>query len=121
MLEIIILGFVFYVGYNLGQIVTSWQLRDLIIRDAKREGIIDDNLNFIDERVPNVHKLTVEKQNNILYLYDQEANSFVCQATTIEELAKLAKQYKNIKYAAVMDVEGDSVYTFVDGKVEIKL
>ena len=121
MLEIIILGFVFYVGYNIGQVVASWQLRDLIIKDAKRQGIIDDNLNFIEKKGPSVHKLVGEKTNNMLYLYDHEENSFVCQAKTIEELAKLAKQYKNIQYAAVMDVEGDSIYTFVDGKVEIKI
>jgi hypothetical protein len=116
MLELIILGFAFYVGYNIGQIVASWQLRDLIIKDAKRKGIIDDNLDFIDNKVPNVHKLIVEKSNNILYLYDHEANSFVCQASTIEELAKLAKQYKNINRAAVLD--GEEVYAFIDGVVK---
>lgn len=119
MFDLIILAFIFYLGYQIGQIVVSWQLRDLVIREAKREGIIDDNLNFIKDNKPNVHKLIIEKANNILYLYDSEANQFVCQASTIEELAKLAKQYKNIKYAAVMDDE--NVYTFVDGKVEIKL
>jgi exopolysaccharide biosynthesis protein len=116
MLEIIILGFIFWLGYHFGVIYTSWQLRDLIIKDAKREGIIDDNLNFIDKKVPNVHKLIVEKSNNILYLYDHEANSFVCQASTMEELAKLAKQYKNINHAAVLD--GEEVYAFVNGVVK---
>jgi hypothetical protein len=57
----------------------------------------------------------------MLYLYDHEANSFVCQASTMEELATLAKEYNNIKYAAVMDVDGDSIYTFVDGKVKVNL
>lgn len=124
MLELIILGFVFYVGYNLGQIVLSWQLRHLIVREARKEGIkVDNEYNIIEDPVdkPNVHKLVVEKTNNMLYLYDHEENSFVCQASTMEELASLAKQYKNIKYAAVMDVDGDSIYTFVDGKVKVKL
>ena len=124
MLEIIILGFVFYVGYNLGQIVLSWQLRDLIVKEARKEGIkIDGEYNIIEDTddKPNVHKLIVEKTNNMLYLYDHEANSFVCQASTMEELATFAKEYNNIKYAAVMDVDGDSIYTFVDGKVKVKL
>lgn len=119
MLEIIILAFVFYVGYNFGQIVLSWQMRDLIIKEAKREGIIDSNLSITSDK-PNVHKLVVEKTNNILYLYDCEQNNeFICQANSIEELAKLAKQYKNIKYASVLD--DVHVYAFIDGKVEIKL
>ena len=121
MLEIIIFGFVFWLGFEAGMYVFAWKVRDLLIREAKREGIIDENLNIIDNDEPSVHKLVLEKTNNMLYLYDHEASSFVCQATSIEELAKLAKQYKNIKYAAVMDVEGDSIYTFVDGKVEIKI
>lgn len=120
MFDLIFIAFVFYVGYQIGQIVLSWQLRDLVIKEAKREGIIDDNLNFIDDDKPSVHKLFVEKTNNVLYLYDREANNeFVCQANTIEELAKLAKQYKNIQYAAVIDDQ--NVYTFIDGKVEVKL
>jgi hypothetical protein len=121
MLELIILGFVFYVGYNIGQIVLSWQLRDIVIREAKREGIIDDDLNFIDEQsdTPTVHKLRIQKINGMLYLYGDDDRWFVCQANTIDELAKLAKEYKNVKYAAVIDDE--KVYTFVDGKVEIKL
>ena len=123
MLEIIILCFVFYVGYNLGQIVLSWQLRHLIVKEARKEGMkIDSEFNIVEiVDTPNVHKLIVEKTNNMLYLYDHEANSFVCQASTMEELATLAKEYNNIKYAAVMDVDGDSIYTFVDGKVKVKL
>ena len=123
MLEIIILCFVFYVGYNLGQIVLSWQLLHLIVKEARKEGMkIDSEFNIVEiVDTPNVHKLIVEKTNNMLYLYDHEANSFVCQASTIEELATLAKEYNNIKYAAVMDVDGDSIYTFVDGKVKVKL
>jgi len=123
MLEIIILCFVFYVGYNLGQIVLSWQLRHLIVKEARKEGMkIDSEFNIVEiVDTPNVHKLIVEKTNNMLYLYDHEANSFVCQASTMEELATLAKEYNNIKYAAVMDVDGDSIYTFVDGKVKVNL
>lgn len=120
MLELIILVFVFWLGYNVGVMYISWQLRDIVIKEAKREGIIDDNLNFIEEQsnTPTVHKLRIQKINGMLYLYGDDDRWFVCQANTIDELAKLAKEYKNVKYAAVIDEE--KVYTFVDGKVEVK-
>lgn len=120
MLDIIILGLVFYFGYQIGQIVLSWQLRDLVIKEAKREGIIDDNLNIIEDKPskPNVYKLVIEKVKDTLYLYDHE-DEFVCQALTVEELATLAKKYKNIKYAAVL--YGEETYMFVDGVVKTKL
>jgi hypothetical protein len=51
-------------------------------------------------------------------LYDKEANSFICQASTIDELARLAKEYNNIKYASVMDEQSDAIVAFIDGKVE---
>ena len=66
-----------------------------------------------------IFKLYVESEQDMLYLYDSEKNEFVCQANTVEDLAKLAKQYKNIKYAAVL--HGDDSFMFVDGDVRRKL
>jgi hypothetical protein len=61
----------------------------------------------------------VEKSNNILYLYNREDETFVCQGSSLEELAVLAKEYKNIKYAAVL--HDDDVVAFVDGKIKVVL
>lgn len=117
MLEIIILCAVFWVGYQLGQMVLSWQLRDVIRAEARREGInVDDGYNVIEDKKPKVAQLFVETSNDILYLYDREKNDFICQAKTLDELAILAQKYKNIKYAAVMN--GDKIYAFVDGVVK---
>lgn len=119
MTELIILAVVFWLGYQVGQVVLSWKLRDIIRKEAIKEGIMVDN----DYRVvevkntsPTVCQLFVEKANNILYLYNRSDDTFVCQGTTLTELARLAKQYKNIKYAAVID--GEEVYAFVDGLVK---
>ncbi len=112
MLELIIIGFIFWVGYQIGMSVTAYRLRDLVYNEAKRRGLLKE----IDIEEPTVMQLFVEKANNILYLYDKYDNTFVCQGSTLEELATLAKKYKNIKYAAVMiDKE---VYAFVDGNVK---
>lgn len=122
MIDLIIIAFVFYVGYNIGQIVLSWQLRDLIVREARKEGIkVDGEYNIIedDDDKPNVFQLFVEKSNDILYLYERDKNNFICQAKTMEELATLSLKYKNIKYAAVL--HGDDVVAFVNGEVKLKV
>ena len=121
MLELIILAFVFYVGYNLGQIVLSWQLRDIIVREARKDGIkVDSDYNIIEsdeDGKPNVFQLFVESVNNILYLYERDNNVFICQAKSMEELAELSLKNNNIKYAAVL--HGEQVVAFVNGKVKI--
>jgi hypothetical protein len=113
-----------YIGYHLGQAVLSWRLRDVILKEARKEGIrVDNEYNIIedDEDKPTVSQLFIERVNDTLYLYDREKDTFVCQATTVEDLAKLAKEYKNIKYAAVIDRHNSDVVAFVDGKVEINI
>ena len=122
MLDLILLAFVFYIGYNLGQIVLSWQLRDLIIKEARKEGFkIDNSYNIIEDPddKPTVLQLFVETSNDILYLYERDKNNFICQAKTLEELASLSLKYKNIKYAAVL--HGDDVVAFVNGEVKLKV
>lgn len=118
MLELLILVFVAYTAYNIGVSVTAWRLRDIIIKEAKKEGIVVDNeYNIIEteENKPKVSKLWIEKVHDILYLYDTE-DTFICQASTMEELASLALKYKDIKYASVLN--GDDVYAFINGTVK---
>lgn len=115
MLELIIFGFIFWMGYQVGVSVTAYRLRDLVYKEAKRRGLLKEADQVLEEELT-VVQLFVEKANNVLYLYDKDDNTFVCQGSTLEELATLAKKYKNIKYAAVMiDKE---IYAFVDGTVK---
>lgn len=120
MLEIIIIGFTFWLGYQVGVHLTAWRLRDFIIEAAKKEGLsIDKDNNIVEINTkPNVYKLFIEQIKDTLYLYDHE-DEFVCQASTVEELAVLAKKHKNIKYAAVL--HGSDTFMFVDGIVKTKL
>jgi hypothetical protein len=39
MLEIIIIGFVFWLGYEVGMGVTAYRLRHLVYKEAKRVGL----------------------------------------------------------------------------------
>ena len=118
MLELLILVFVAWAGYNVGVSVTAWRLRDLVYKEAKARGMVskeDQELFEPKDTKPNVSQLWIEKIHDIMYLYDKE-NEFICQANTLEELAKLALKYKNIKYASVLN--GDDVYAFVNGSVK---
>ena len=115
MLEIIIIGFIFWLGYEVGMGVTAYRLRHLVYKEAKRVGLIKE----IDEELeetPFVEQLYIEKTNDTLYLYNREDKTFLCQAKSLDDLAILAKKYNNIKYAAVMI--GEEIYAFVDGKVK---
>lgn len=120
MLELIIFGLGFWLGYQFGIAILSYKLRHLLYKEAKKQGIvIPYQNNILEEQLPTVSQLMVEKSNNILYLYNREDETFVCQGSTLEELAVLAKEYKNIKYAAVL--HDDDVVAFVDGKIKTVL
>lgn len=114
MFEILILLVVFGIGFFVGETTFAWRIRHIIYKEAKDRGIEIDLP--IDDAKPNVAKLFVEKANNMLYLYDYEANTFVCQGNTIDELASLAQKYKNIKYAVV--AYDDDMLMFIDGAVK---
>jgi hypothetical protein len=120
MFELLIFIVGLYIGYHVGYSVLVWRIKDILIKEAKSEGL---DVSMFEEQKPTntVSQLFVERANNVLYLYDKEANSFICQASTLEDLARLAKEYKNIKYAAVMDEQADIVVAFVDGRVEANL
>jgi hypothetical protein len=116
MFEFLILVIVAVIGYNIGLSVTAYRLRYLIHKEARRLGLDNsDDISVYDEADPEVVQCVVEKANDTLYLYHKD-NSFICQGKTLDELAKLAKQYKNIKYAAV--IHNEDTYGFVDGIVK---
>jgi hypothetical protein len=116
MFELLILVLVGFIGYQIGLSVTAYRLRYLIHKEARRLGLDNsDDIGVYEEADPTVVQCVVEKSNNTLYLYSRD-NSFICQGKSLDELAKLAKEYKNIKYAAV--IHDEDTYGFVDGKVK---
>lgn len=120
MFELLIFIVGLYIGYHVGYSVLAWRIKDILIKEAKSEGI---DVSIFEEVKPTntVSQLFIERANNVLYLYEKDMGTFICQATTVEELAKLAKEYKQIKYAAVMDEHTNDVFAFVDGKVETNI
>lgn len=103
-------------GHHFGVASASKHFRNLVIKEARERGIqIDEEYDDADKKVM---RLFVEKINGILYLYDYDKNSFICQGNSIEELAKLAKEYKDIRCAVV--ISDKTVYALLDGKVKIQ-
>jgi hypothetical protein len=108
MIDLLFLLIVFFSGYYSGRMSMAWKIRHLLF---KGDTLQTENVIVID-------KLFIEQSNNTMYLYDFEANTFICQGQSIDELASLSHKYKNIKYAVVQ--HGDEMLSFVNGKVTTK-
>jgi len=104
------------IGYFVGKAHAYYTLARAF-RDIAEENGIDLEKDWLSEKVEEttqVYKLKVETHGDMLYLFDKETDSFVCQGSTVQELATLAQKNKNIAYAAVL--HGDKIFTFQDGK-----
>lgn len=99
----------FVLGLVVGIFYAAQQFAKLIKNTA--EGNVQISK---DAKKATVPRLVTEVHGDTIYLFDKEKDSFICQAKTIEELAVLAKQYKNIAGAVV--IHNEKVYAFVDGK-----
>ena len=91
-------------GWVMGEFYTNYKLLKnlrsiVIIEEVKR---------------PNVYKLETELVDDIILLYDRETNDFICQGNSLEQLAKLSKEYKKIEYASVK--HGEYFVAFIEGK-----
>ena len=116
-MELLIYLALIFLGFSLGQAYTTLKLTRLLKKVAEEEGIdLEKEIEATkkkQEQVHQIYNLEVEKINDMLYLFDRNNKDFVCQGNSLEELAKLAKEYKNIVVATV--VHGDKVFMFVNG------
>lgn len=103
----------FVLGFFVGETLLAFK-----IARAFRHGLPSKELDTEIVTKPHISKLFIESDQGNLYLYDHEKNEFVCQAKTIEDLARLAKEYKNIQYAAVLYEE--KALMFINGVVKSK-
>lgn len=119
LIDTLFLAFIFWLGFTVGKMVMAYQMREIIYDQARKNGIIIDD-DMLQERIKEVEaktkNLMIEKHGNMLLLYEVSTNTFICQGSTVEELAKLSKSYKNIDYAVVEN--GDDTLLFVNGYVK---
>ena len=97
---------VFVLGFFAGNVYLAYKIKHLL------QDFIEDVAEDVSSDA--VYKLKTELLNGTLFLYDSDDN-FVCQGSTIEELAKLSKDVKHINYASVL--HGDKIVVFVNGEV----
>lgn len=126
---ILVIGFVFYLGYAFGCTVTYFRVSRTIKQLADSLGLdIEHELNKLrNVKTRNLNKnftyhsnlLETEVHGDMIYLFDKERNDFICQAKSIDELAILAKDIKKINEAVVK--HGDKTFVFNDGKSSEKI
>ena len=114
-IEVILFLFSLYLVFKAGEMYGHWIAYKALSEFLEEKGLDLKNEieKEIDAKTPKVYKLETHEENNMLYLFNRDTNSFICQAPTIEELAKLAKDSKNINTASVL--HGKKIFTFIDG------
>ena len=112
-MEILDIILIFLLGYAFGQIILAYK----IAKNISKQHMLHPEYNIIDYSAKNsniVRRLKTESVDNTIFLYD-DSNMFICQANTLEDLAKLSKEYKNIDYAVV--IHGEEIFRFVHGVI----
>lgn len=110
---------IFAAGFVAGKLHTYFHVAKLLRDIAAHAGIdIERELKKLDgeEEKPEklVYKLMVEEHGELLYLFDKDTDEFICQGSSVQELAKLALERKKINLAAVL--HGDKVLQFKNGE-----
>ena len=107
---------IFAVGFFLGKAHTYFRIAKILRNTLKDVGIDIEEMKGNPKEEPEiiVSKLEVESHGDMLYLFDRENHSFICQALTVQELATLAKEYKHVVCAVVK--YNDKVFTFNNGQ-----
>jgi hypothetical protein len=111
-MDVILYLVVFYLGCKFGEITFAFRIRHQLLKLESEE-------NELIETRTEIKKLVTEKVDNSILLYEVGTHTFICQGSTLDELATLSKSYKNIKIAAVH--HNDEFVWFVDGTVKKKI
>jgi hypothetical protein len=107
----------FVVGFFLGKYYGFYKVASMMKEVAEERGfdlVKELGLNKEDTATPQVYKLEVETHGDMLYLFDKESDNFICQGSSVQELAKFAKDYKNVTLAAVK--YNNKIFAFKDGE-----
>ena len=120
---IIILAFIqgFFLGWLVCKMVINYRVRKALSVIAKANGMTLDEMTsvIIESEEVEVPNLFTEIVNNSIMLYSKDTNQFVCQAPSIDELAKAVMDYNKIDIALVN--HNDEKIWFVEGKVRKSL
>jgi len=113
---LLILVLVFMLGFKIGYGFYEFKINLLINKLTKPANVETLESNIMSQVVVHpVASLYTEKVGESFLLFDEDTHTFVCQATTIEDLAKLCQLHNNISYATV--THNNKVLMFVDGVI----
>jgi hypothetical protein len=100
------------IGFYIGKIYQTFKIVDILVKEHISEAL---------EKVPSleVFKLEIEEHEGTKFLYDSDAQEFICQGSTLDDLAKLFNERKK-KSLGMLEYDNTSVY-FIDGKVSDKI
>ncbi len=119
-MELLILFAIVFIAFQMGKHYGYYKIVKLMKEVAEEQGLdLERELGIVQEREEQknqpekVHKLQVEQHGDLLYLFDKESDSFICQGSSVQELCDLAKKHKNVNLAAVL--HGEKVFKFQDG------
>ena len=107
----------FIFGYWVASKIIAFQMQFMIRRLAKEHNIdisdLDEETEVKPVAIPILITESVDKHGILLY---DGKNNFMCQGTSLEEVAENLLKYKNIKVAIIL--HKDNKVLFVDGKVK---
>ena len=118
-MEIIILLFVFALGWFLGEIFAMFRVSKLLqkIAESHEIDLEKEIVNLKAKEISNhITKLHIESIDNSLFMYEHETNKFICQGNTLDELVEKFQKETNIQFAAV--VHDKKVFMIIDGKIK---
>lgn len=116
MFELLCWFIILYFAFMLGRIYQLFEIRKVIRKISKQNGIDLSNLTLEDdEEITRFILLEIENVNDTLLLYNSETNEFICQSSSLEEAAE---KFNNIKKNTTGEViyENSKIY-FVNGKI----
>jgi hypothetical protein len=112
-MDYLIIAGLIIVAFFIGRIYQAVKIVDILVRAHLAEEL--------NERATSleVFKLEIEEHQGTKFLYDSTAQEFICQGSTLEDLAKLFNERKQ-KSLGMLEYDNTSVY-FIDGKVSDKI
>lgn len=114
-MDLILLISAVVLGFFIGEAWTLFRLRHLIVDIAVKHGLdLEKELKKRENEVQDVAKYYIEVVNDGEFLlYEHDTNRFMCQAKSIDELAKIVQERNNINKAAV--IYGKKFFMFLNG------
>lgn len=117
---LILITISFIVGFIVGKIQSFFHIRKLIYDFCRDQGIdIDKELKKVEEKekfnISKPHEFSIEKYGDMLYLFDNNHNKFLCQGSDLQDLINHVNNLKYIDEATI--IFNDQLLFFKNGKL----